>query len=83
MTSSFHWEPMDSAPRDGAVLCLSDGTAMITGAWDGTGWVLFPDEAAGGVATRHFLPTLWMRVFFASALPERPSDGTAAKIMGL
>ncbi|MDO9711879.1 hypothetical protein [Paracraurococcus lichenis] len=74
---------METAPRDGAVLCLSDGTAMITGAWDGTEWVLYPDAEAGSVDPRHFVPRLWMRVTFAASLPGGLPDDTAPGIIGL
>ena len=74
---------MDCAPRDGAVLCLSDGKDMVTGAWDGTGWVFYPDPDMGGVDTRCFVPQLWMRVRFASRLPERLPDDAASGETGL
>src|SRR4051812_8167287 len=44
MIDATRWEPMESAPRDGTVLCLSDGREVVTGCWDGAGWVLFPEE---------------------------------------
>lgn len=72
------WVPIETAPRDGTVLCLSDGERMATGAWDGAGWVLFPDpDEAGDPAPGAFVPRRWMRLGFAPSLPRTLPDDVA------
>lgn len=61
MAFTFRWESMDSVPRDGGAPCLSDGTALVAGAWDGTGWLPFPDEARDSVDPPGIVPRRWMR----------------------
>jgi hypothetical protein len=75
MIEASRWEPMESAPRDGTVLCLSDGRDVVTGSWDGTGWVLFPEEAQRATLDpKRFEPQRWMRVAFAANLPRFTPD---------
>ncbi|RAI59540.1 hypothetical protein [Roseicella frigidaeris] len=76
MFKTDRWHPMDSAPRDGTVLCLADGREAVTGSWDGEAWVLFPEEEQRGrLDPRHFRPTCWMRVEFTPHLPRTAPGG--------
>src|SRR4051794_7497514 len=70
------WKPMDDAPRDGTVLCLSDGREVVTSLWDGAGWLLFPEEwQRARLDPARFEPKRWMQVTFTANLPRLTPGG--------
>lgn len=57
------WQPIETAPRDFEFRCLlSHGWSVVTGYWDGTGWV----NERSPFPRRYYRATHWM------PLPEPP-----------
>lgn len=65
------WEPIETAPKDGTVIALSDGAVTVTGHWSlaANWWEPFPEEGQAAlmrpIPPLRFEPTKWTHVSYS------------------